>query len=311
MDQKPKVSVALITYNQERYIKESLNSIFTQKTDFDFEVVIGDDCSTDYTLQIISKEIEQYSNYNLLVSKQNVGMQKNWIRTLQSCKGSYIAICEGDDYWIDENKLQLQYDFMEAHPEVSFCYTNVSILYKDELLSTEMIESKPNLPIFDIEYYINHGNIVVPTLSIFYRKDAIPNPLPEWIYSTFNLDWTLVFFFLQKGKGAFLDKNTGVYRIHPKGINTATDFPKKMIYGIQLAKNLDKYYNQKYHAFFDLQWRYQKLCMYYLQKKSFLHALYYFNICFFRNPVYCVKNGVFLKSVFVLFLNKIFKTSVK
>src|SRR5580704_17696442 len=103
----PKVSVSLITYNHEKYIAECLHSLLKQKTDFDFEIVVSHDCSTDNTDSIIENYVRNYPDkIRHIRRKNNLGMVRNAIATIAECRGEYIALMEGDDFWLDENKLQ-------------------------------------------------------------------------------------------------------------------------------------------------------------------------------------------------------------
>lgn len=126
-----KLSVAIITYNQGRYIKDCLEGILNQKTNFDFEIIIGDDCSSDDTLTICQEYSHQHPRIKILENKTNLGYSENWKRTLNSCSGEYIAPIEGDDYWINESKLQKQVDFLDRNPSVGLCYTDCNIFYED------------------------------------------------------------------------------------------------------------------------------------------------------------------------------------
>ena len=113
---KPLLSILSITYNHEKFIAQAIESWLMQKTDFEFEIVIGEDCSTDNTLQIIKEYQKEHPDLiKVITSEQNVGMQANFIRTYEACQGKYIALCEGDDYWTDPLKLQKQVDFLEEN----------------------------------------------------------------------------------------------------------------------------------------------------------------------------------------------------
>ncbi|MDD4969924.1 MAG: glycosyltransferase [Paludibacter sp.] len=125
------LSVWIITYNQEKYISECLNSILMQHTNFEFEIVIGEDHSTDITRTICEKYAKEHSNIILLPLEHNLGLVKNWERTLFACQGKYIAMCEGDDYWIDSYKLQKQIDFLENNKSYSMCVSNRKVLLTD------------------------------------------------------------------------------------------------------------------------------------------------------------------------------------
>lgn len=118
-----KLSVVFITYNHEKYVEKALRSVLEQKTDFDFEVVVGEDYSTDSTRSIIEKVASEYpGKCRLLFREKNLGRPTlNVYQTTMECKGEYIAYLEGDDYWSDENKLQKQVDYLDSHPEYIAC----------------------------------------------------------------------------------------------------------------------------------------------------------------------------------------------
>lgn len=119
----PKLSVILITYNHEKYIRRALDSVLSQETDFPFEVVIGDDCSPDDTKNIIKEYRNNYPEQIRLVHREkNTGRPTlNVYETTMKCRGEYLAYLEGDDYWTDTKKLQKQVDFLESHPEYIAC----------------------------------------------------------------------------------------------------------------------------------------------------------------------------------------------
>ncbi len=119
---QPEVSVVLLTYNHEEYIRQCLDSILMQKTNFSYEVVVGDDCSQDSTQAILKEYNDKYPGFfNMILREQNIGATNNLYDVLNKCRGKYLAGIEGDDYWIDENKLQIQFDFLERHQEYIGC----------------------------------------------------------------------------------------------------------------------------------------------------------------------------------------------
>lgn len=121
----------MITYNHEDYINQAIESIMMQKTNFLFELIIGEDCSTDNTRKICQKYKERYPDrIRLILPESNVGMMKNLIKTIEACNGKYIAMCEGDDYWTDSLKLQKQVDFLEAN-------TNASLVFSDRIIQNK------------------------------------------------------------------------------------------------------------------------------------------------------------------------------
>ena len=118
----PLLSVFMITYNHEKHIAEAIESALMQKTSFKYEIVIGEDCSTDQTREIVLEYATRYADkVKPIYQERNVGANKNAASVREACKGKYIALLEGDDYWIDPLKLQKQVDFLEAHPDFSIC----------------------------------------------------------------------------------------------------------------------------------------------------------------------------------------------
>ena len=125
-----KISILVVTYNQEKYIQQCLDSILMQRVDFEYEVIIGDDCSTDNTAAICDLYAAKHNNFHVYHHPKNLGHVKNWEFCLNHCKGEYIAILEGDDYWIDCHKLQKQVDYLDSHSEVALTVTNIKPVYE-------------------------------------------------------------------------------------------------------------------------------------------------------------------------------------
>ncbi len=122
----------MLVYNHEKYIATALNSILMQNVHFDYDIVVGEDCSTDNTRKILLEYKKKYPDkFKLILHNKNVGAINNQNITMKNCTGKYIACLEGDDYWSDPNKLQKQIDFLEANPEFSFCFHNAYVYDED------------------------------------------------------------------------------------------------------------------------------------------------------------------------------------
>ena len=118
------LSIVMITYNHEPYIRQAIEGVLMQETFFNIELVIGEDCSTDKTRSICEEYADKFPDkINLLPTEGNLGMMPNFMRTLEARTGKYIALCEGDDYWTDSLKLQKQLDFLEENEECVVCGT--------------------------------------------------------------------------------------------------------------------------------------------------------------------------------------------
>src|SRR5882672_6480832 len=136
-----KVSVSVITYNQEEFIAQAIDSILRQEVSFDYEIVIGEDASTDRTREIVL-ELERRHPDRIRVMLRDAGTSErdrarglggktNFVQGIQDCRGKYVALLDGDDYWTDSHKLQKQVDFLERHPECSLCFHNAEMFYED------------------------------------------------------------------------------------------------------------------------------------------------------------------------------------
>ncbi|HAH32838.1 MAG TPA: hypothetical protein DCL44_11050 [Elusimicrobia bacterium] len=127
---KPIVSIAMVTYNHAPYIVEAIEGVLRQKTGFPIELVIGDDYSTDRTREIIlDYQKKNPEIIRIIPSDKNVGAKKNFFRTTKSCRGKYIAFCEGDDYWHPADKLHKQVEYLESHPKCGLLFTDCDVYY--------------------------------------------------------------------------------------------------------------------------------------------------------------------------------------
>jgi glycosyltransferase involved in cell wall biosynthesis len=129
---EPKVSVRIITYNHEKYIGSALDSVLMQEVNFPYEIVIGEDCSTDNTRKILLEYKERHPDLiRLLLHEKNTGIHYNIRQTVATCRGRYMAMLDGDDYWTDPHKLQKQVDFLDNNPGCPLCFHSVEVRHED------------------------------------------------------------------------------------------------------------------------------------------------------------------------------------
>ena len=139
-----RLSVCVITYNHEEYIEQAITSVLNQDVSFDYEIVVGEDCSTNSTADVLRRlEVSNPGRLMVIYRENNIGAVKNALRTLKSCSGEYIAFLEGDDFWTSMDKLELQVAFLDQHQEASFCFHRTSYLFTKEQ-SSEYV-----LPLYD------------------------------------------------------------------------------------------------------------------------------------------------------------------
>lgn len=129
---EPLVSALIITYNQEEYIEQAIESVLAQRVNFDYEIVIGEDCSTDKTREICLRYQEKYPDMiRVITSDKNLGLLGNWDRTVRAARGKYIASCAGDDYWHNPDKMNKQARFLEENPDYGMVHSDTDLLYED------------------------------------------------------------------------------------------------------------------------------------------------------------------------------------
>lgn len=213
--EKITVSVFMITYNHEGYIAQALDSILMQKTNFKYEIVIGEDCSTDATRKIILKYAKKHPGiFQLLLHKTNIGMMPNIIATLKACGGKYIALCEGDDYWTDPLKLQKQVDFLEGAVGYSGCFHDCKIVVdqeKEGYLRVGIRVIEKNVTLISL---INENNIA--TASIVFKNFL--QDIPNYWSKTIKGDYAIMIAVAEQGLIKYLPEVMSVYRVHEGGI---------------------------------------------------------------------------------------------
>ena len=244
------VGVCMITYNHQSYVGQAIESIMSQITNFDFELVIGEDHSTDNTRAICEKYAQLYpGKIRLLNSDRNYGMGGNFTRTLNECSSyKYVAICEGDDFWTDNNKLQKQVDFLENNPEFVICFSDIHIV--DELNSANAFLPAITKDVFTIEDIILSNMNIMPTPTLLFRN-VLPESLPEFLKTALSGDLIIQLLLTDKGKAKYIDEKLAAYRNHAGGVTKSKEHLEKgEIARLNTYHNINEYFNYKYDAVF-------------------------------------------------------------
>ncbi len=200
----------MLTYNQEDFIGQTIESVLAQKTNFNYQLVIGEDLSSDSTRAICEKYANQFPDkIKLLPSLERLGLINNFIRTIKECDGKYIAVLDGDDYWTDPFKLQKQFDFLESHPDYSIVYTGLRNLFPSgEVQEKRWPEIKGPLTFDDLIF----GNFI-PSVTAFYCNKQFTVEIPSWTDQFPYGDWPIYLWLTRNGdKIGYIDEITGVYR---------------------------------------------------------------------------------------------------
>lgn len=198
----------MLTYNHGPFIEQAIKGVLSQETDFPWEFIIADDCSTDSTSETCLKYAEADDRIKYIRHKTNQGANQNFFQAYQTAKGKFIAFCEGDDYWTDPLKLRKQVDFLEANPDFSICFHDVYELRNDRPQANSIHYDKD---VFDI-HDLAAGNFM-HTPSVMCR--AIPvSELPPYFRDLHVGDVVMHMYAAKKGKIKFLPEIMAVYRIH-------------------------------------------------------------------------------------------------
>lgn len=215
MNEKPLVSIVCTTYNQEKYIIQTLDGIISQCCDFKYEIIVHDDASSDSTVSIVKDYEKRYPELIKAIYQIDNQYSIERIRPFESCisiaSGKYIAICEGDDYWVDANKLQAQVDLLENHEDIALVHSNCYDLDND---SSHL--SKSGVPKSDVDFHSLVKVNSIRTMTIMVRKNDVKQYLDEnrkIIANWMLADWPLWLYLSTKGKVFKLEAYTSVYRV--------------------------------------------------------------------------------------------------
>lgn len=252
----PLLTVACITYNHENYISEALNGILMQETDFPFEVIVHDDCSTDKTVDILLAYAEKYPTIiKLILQKEN-----QWSKGIMPAKttfnrasGKYIAVMDGDDYWTDPHKLQIQLDEMRKIEDCQMSFHSAIDKWEDgskkDGISTKQANGNK---LFTASEVVLGGGGFCPTTSLIFEKEAVVN-LPQWYDNAPFGDFLLQIFGSLKGGALYIDRPMSVYRRNATGSwsvamlnieNKEKEFQRLL----ETYNEMDSYFNQRFHS---------------------------------------------------------------
>ena len=222
VNQNPKLTVLVLTYQQAPYIKECLDGILMQKTNFSIEIIIGEDDSSDGTRKICKEYAEKNPDKIRLMLHSRVNNIKinnrpsplfNLFYSTFSSRGNYVAICEGDDFWTDPQKLQKQVDFMEANPNCVLCYHPTECVDEKDPLYNH-IKHPPNpekSQLFNIKDYILGKGLGIWTVSVVAKSKSLKT-LPNWLFKAPLTDLALKLYYAYNGEIGYIPGTMAGYR---------------------------------------------------------------------------------------------------
>jgi glycosyltransferase involved in cell wall biosynthesis len=234
----------MVTYNHEPYIAQAVESALAQQTTFPVEIVIGEDHSTDRTREIVRDlQRDHRKKIRLLLHPKNLGGAANVAATYDECRGKYVALLEGDDYWTNPHKLQRQVEALDAHPHWSACFHQSRRVFTDSLRKPELFpeEWTKNEATIDDLFRVNF----IGTCSLVFRN-RIFGPLPEWHARITPGDWAISLLCADRGPIGFLPEVMADYRIHSQGLWTQKSQEFRIRETLRMLSFVDHHFLGKY-----------------------------------------------------------------
>lgn len=253
-----KVSVLITTYNQEDLIAQAVNSVLEQEVSFDYEIVIGEDASTDRTREIVLELQQRHPDKIRLYLREAIdsehdralgmGGRTNFVKCLFACQGQYIALLDGDDYWTSPDKLRKQVEFLDAHSECAMCFHNAEILYEDQSRAPRNYCPADQKRFSTLEDLIKRNPIA--TSSVMFRRGLFEK-FPEWFHEIRLGDWALHILNFQFGSAGYLDEVMASYRLHQRGFSGGVSAIQSTHDAISFYERVGKDLKfKKYHRLF-------------------------------------------------------------
>lgn len=242
----PAASVLLITYNHEKYVRQALDSVLMQKADFAFEVVAADDCSQDSTPDILREYQANNPAIRVLPTERHLGITRNYKRGFDACRGEYVAVIEGDDYWISPRKLEALCAFLREHPECPFCFHRVIRL-------DEGSEHSAVYPKFTADAQSNpltasllaRENFIGGFSTCVYRRAAVA-ALDPTLWGMRVREWLFNIVVAQQGTIGYVPEIMSVYRAHPGGLSSQKTPAEQAPELLELVEAYNKYLGFKF-----------------------------------------------------------------
>ena len=254
VSRNPKVSVCLITYNHENYIEQAIESVLMQRTNFDYEIIIGEDDSEDRTREIVVRYAEKYPEKIKLLLNDRANViyingkptgRWNLINNLSHANGEYIALCDGDDYWTDHQKLQKQVDFMINHQQCVMCAHPTQMLFNSTGKIGGVVDHSEVKEVFTLNEFLRETNFI-QTCSVLV-KNWFHRGFPDWFLQIPCGDLAIYALSALHGDIGFINEVMAVYRIHEGGVHSSLPPYKRFLITVECYKILSNHLEPRYH----------------------------------------------------------------
>jgi len=248
----PLVSVAVITYNQENTVRQTLDSILNQKCNFDFEIIICDDCSVDNTPDILMQFKNNFpEQIRLFINDKNIGVIKNYFKAINLCRGKYIAQCAGDDFWNRDDKLEIQVNSIQCDDNIGVVHTDADFLIEEtgEIIRNRNKTKRIHIPTTDIFENLLLNNFIIAATVLFRKETFDKIYIDEYLKLNFSMeDYPLWLEISKHAKIGYIDFSTACYRVHCNSTSRSNSSIKRwelFISSFEVRNYFIKKYNPK------------------------------------------------------------------
>jgi glycosyltransferase involved in cell wall biosynthesis len=247
----PVVSVAMITFNHRQYIAQAIESVLSQRRNFEIEIVISDDCSPDGTGRIVDLYQAQHPQlFRRLDPMSNLGMHANFEQVWNACRGKYIAILEGDDWWHSSEKLAKQLEFMEKNDDCTVSGHHVNRLQSVSANFAATSLTDPDCELMSDITALIHKNYLA-TASMMFRRGVV-NTLPRWFRTLPMGDWPLALLHALHGRVGYINESMATYRLHGGGVWSSKDLIEQYRKIVTMYETLRERFPRRYWRTFSL-----------------------------------------------------------
>jgi glycosyltransferase involved in cell wall biosynthesis len=215
MAEAPRASVFVLTHDHLEWIGQALDSALAQEAPFEFELLVADDFSTDGTRERVLEYAERYpQRIRTFLPDRNLGIAGIWLQAARQCRGEYVAILEGDDYWTSSDKLAKQVALLDSHPGWSTCFHRATLFFDDASRPSRPATPAFSKDVFDLDDILR--SCFIPFLTVVFRRDVLAT-VPEWLFDYRWFDWLFHIWCARQGAIGFLDDDMAAYRVHAAG----------------------------------------------------------------------------------------------
>jgi glycosyltransferase involved in cell wall biosynthesis len=270
------LTIVIPAYNAEKYIAGTLDSIIQQKTNFEFSILISDDCSTDNTYAVCVDYKARFPFIEVIKQEQNLGMTANQHFVITKPQTKYIAYIDSDDLYACDTYLQQQFDFLELNEKCAVAFTNVEIFGEDQESKIRFTDSTKPPTLFDLDTYFAKVIPICNSAMVF--RSSFNESIPSFFKYYFQYDWLLHIHHGLHGQFGFNDFIGTRYRVHSNNATNSRNTEKIAKDGIALVYKMQEFLPAEYHKYFTHpRYEMNKLALYYLsQRRIFDFLKWYF-----------------------------------